>query len=360
MKVLRILHNLGLGGVQRQLLSLVPHLQEEMEIHICTLQQGGILEEEFRKLGVKVHNMDLGWKYSPLGIARLSRLISQEKYDVVHVHRMESIVFPAVVASLGAKVPVIIHHHFLYRWLSRRKLLLEAWATQKAQRLLAVSHPVMEHACRELGIEARKVGVVYNGISPYHHSRDSGHPWTVGMVARMVRHKRVDTFLKGAALLASLLNPVRFRLVGGGEREKRYLKMAQKLNLDEVLTFTGHTLEVEKEMNRFTVGVLPSENEGFPNTLLEYCASGLPMVVSYIPQNMEVIEAGREGKVIPPGDVNALASSSAEILSNRASAKKMGIMAMKRVQRFSLDHTLKSLLSYYKSFLGDKALPKSP
>ncbi len=356
MKVLRVLHNLGIGGVQRQLLSLAPHLLKEMELHICTLERGGALEPHFKELGVKVLHVDLGWKYSPLGIAKLSRVIAREGYDLVHIHKMGSIVFPVVVASLGAKVPVVVQHHFLYRWLSRRKKLLESWATRKAQGVLAVSYPVMEHSSRELELFSHRMMVVYNGIARVEHQPPLQDPWLVGMVARMVRHKRVDTFLQAAAIMSSILVPVKFKLVGGGERENRYKEMAQELALGQRIDFTGYVLKVWEEMGRFTIGVLPSENEGFPNTLLEYGASRLAMIVSSIPQNREVVEMGREGFLVPVGDPQALAQASNSLLLNRAMVRKAGKMAGRRAERFSLFRTQRRLMASYRCFLKKRGL----
>ncbi len=359
MKVLRVLHNLGIGGIQRQLLALLPFLSKDMEIHICTLSGGGDLEERFRALGVPVRRLNIGWKYGPWGMARLARLISRGGYNLVHVHRMEGIVFPVVVASLSAGVPVVVHHHFLYGWSSKRKLLLESWATRKARGVVAVSHPVMEHSSRSLGLETHRMEVIYNGAPVSPNGERDFHPWRVGMVARMVRHKRVDLFLQGAARLVSLLVPVEFRLVGGGEREERYREMARSLQLEDRVTFTGYTLEVEKEVSRFALGVLPSENEGFPNTLLEYGSLGLPMVVSSIPQNREVVEDGREGVVVPVGDVEALARAEAHLLLDRAAARKAGIMARRRVSRFSLEKTARRFRDVYGRLLRRRD-PSSP
>ena len=351
MKVLRVLHNLGIGGIQRQFLAILPHLIQDVEIHVALLKRGGALEKEAEALGVPIHTLPLGWKYGPLGMARLARFISRGGYGLVHVHRMEGVVFPVVVASLSVGVPVLVHHHFLYPWRNRRKLLLESWVTRKAQKVLAVSHPVLEHTSRTLGVEAHRMEVLYNGISPHPPGRRWIHPWRVGMVARMVRHKRVDVFLRGAALLASVLAPVEFRLVGGGEREGRYRRMARDLGLEGRVTFTGYTLEVEKEGLQFALGVLPSENEGFPNTLLEYGNWGLPMVASSIPQNREVVERGREGILVPVGDPQGLADAETYLLLNRAAAKKAGVMASRRVRRFSLEKTAGRLRDLYRSVL---------
>lgn len=360
MRVLRVLHNLEIGGVQRQLLNLAPHLLKEMELHICSLGGGGALEASFEELGIKVCHVDLGWKYSPLGIAKLSRIISRGGYDLVHVHRMESIVFPVVVASLGAKVPVVVHHHFLYKWLSQRKKLLESWATRRALGVLAVSHPVMEHSCRELGIPPHRMMVVYNGVKGDRIPLKSRDPWLVGMVARMVRHKRVDTFLHAAARLVSIFPTVKFKLVGGGEREGRYRELAKELALEGKVVFTGSVLEVEGEAERFAIGVLPSENEGLPNTLLEYGALGLPMVASSIPQNREVVEEGREGLLVPAGDPNALAQALAALLLNRALAKRSEKMAKRRAEKFNLSRTKRNLITSYHRLLKTKVPSSSP
>ena len=160
MRVLRIVHNLGVGGVQRQLLKLAPLMLEEMELDICTFTPNGELEPSFRNMGVRIHHMDIEGAYNPWRIAQLIKFIKNGGYHLVHVHRMGSIVFPAVVAALVAGVTVVVHHHFIYDWSNSRKRFLEAVVTGRCAGVLSVSHPVKEHSCEELTLHPQKVRVL--------------------------------------------------------------------------------------------------------------------------------------------------------------------------------------------------------
>ena len=60
--------------------------------------------------------------------------------------------------------------------------------------------------------------------------------------------------------------------------------------------------------------MLPSRAEGLPNAVLEYMAAGLPVIVSRVGGNVELVEDGVTGLLVPPEDSAALSAALLKLL----------------------------------------------
>jgi glycosyltransferase involved in cell wall biosynthesis len=77
-------------------------------------------------------------------------------------------------------------------------------------------------------------------------------------------------------------------------------------------------------VRHFTIGVLCSDSEGLSNSVLEYQACGLPVVCTNVGGNVELVQDGTNGFLIPPGDVPALADRLRRLLDDPALRAAMG------------------------------------
>jgi glycosyltransferase involved in cell wall biosynthesis len=99
--------------------------------------------------------------------------------------------------------------------------------------------------------------------------------------------------------------------------------------------------------------VLPSLAEGISNTILEAMATGLPVLATRVGANAELVEAGRTGLVVPPGDPQALADGLIQLAADPGAAAAMGRAGRVRVeQRFSLDAMVAAYERVYEQVLG--------
>jgi glycosyltransferase involved in cell wall biosynthesis len=99
------------------------------------------------------------------------------------------------------------------------------------------------------------------------------------------------------------------------------------------------------------VFALPSSREGLPVALLEAMATGLPVVASRLPGSTDtIVDQGRSGVLVTPGDANALGGAISALLSDRQSAATMGRAARLRVESdFGADRTARGWLDAYLS-----------
>ncbi len=168
-------------------------------------------------------------------------------------------------------------------------LSMEKLFTRMPDLIVAISEKVRDDLV-SLGADARRIRVVENGVDfkRIQRIRPAEESSDIIFVGRLVPHKRVDMLLRAVRLLKTDMPDIRCLVVGEGPERPRLEKMAEELGLTENVRFLGHVEDhddVIALMKASKVFVLPSTREGFPNTILEANASGLPVLVVIHPKN---------------------------------------------------------------------------
>ena len=369
-KVLRVVSNLGIGGVQRQLLSVLSKIDNSrFDVDICAVRRGGILEAKFAKRASSVYILGIETKYSLRALMKLVALIKRNRYDIVHIHRMDDIVPVCTLAAHISNVDnILIQHHFPYHWKSRRKLFMEKVLTKSCNRIIGVSHHVINHTGKMLGIPANRRTVIYNGIeanryAKSHHQKHVQDSNSIGLVARIVYFKRIGDFIKAAKIVSDVRRDVKFSVIGSGEKDRETALRNQATALGVDINWMGEIANIEDVLFQLGIGVLCSSKEGLGNVILEYMASGLPIVSSKIPPVEEILPHGKAGLLVPPKSPSHLASALLKTLDNKILKRKFSLAGPKRVKGFRLTEQSKllniciaNLLNIETSFSIDNAL----
>jgi glycosyltransferase involved in cell wall biosynthesis len=199
----------------------------------------------------------------------------------------------------------------------------------------------------------------------------NGTPLQVGVRSRF-NDKPVFLFLanleprKGAGDLIQAFALAKKRVytgmleVVGGETlpgQKTELEnLASDLKCLSEIRFRGLLQGVEKDrtLAQADCFVLPSYAEGLPMAMLEAMACGLPVIATTVGGIPEVITDGKEGFLVAPGDIGALADRMIKLARDISLRQLMGQNALDRVVReFSLDKMCDRILDIYQDVLGD-------
>ena len=98
---------------------------------------------------------------------------------------------------------------------------------------------------------------------------------------------------------------------------------------------------------------MPSYREGFPNTVMEAGAMGLPSVVTDINGSREIIIHGENGLIVPSKDVVALYEAMKQMLLDTSNRKKMATNARPLIHsRFEKDFVQDCLIKFYEEILN--------
>jgi glycosyltransferase involved in cell wall biosynthesis len=142
-------------------------------------------------------------------------------------------------------------------------------------------------------------------------------PLTLLSVGRLHPQKNVPRMLEILLAIRNQSNiPVTARVIGDGPERKSLEKFVRQHNLQSAVSFEGWLPrnEVAAAYRSATVLVQLSRYEGMSNTILEALASGLPVVASRIPENMELIEPERTGLLFDANeDVSKIAAAIAHL-----------------------------------------------
>jgi glycosyltransferase involved in cell wall biosynthesis len=123
----------------------------------------------------------------------------------------------------------------------------------------------------------------------------------------------------------------------------------------------GERADVPEVMRGFDAFVLPSRAEGISNTILEAMATALPIVATAVGGNVELLDDGVTGCLVPAGDVERLARAMLEDLHDSKRARQRGAAARQVVQRrFSLESMVAAYGDLYERLLTSAARRCAP
>ena len=181
-------------------------------------------------------------------------------------------------------------------------------------------------------------------------------------VGRIERQKGLDHLLRAFSVMRTGIGDVHLSIVGEGQQRESLEKLAHNLKLEERVTFTGPTRDVLAYYQAALVFVLPSLSEGMSSSLLEAMSCGLPVVVTAVGGNREMVERSSGEEAIPvsqfkiadcgilvnPEDSRGLAGALSKLLDDSTLRNRLGEMARKHiVSRFSQEQIVNDYITLF-------------
>ena len=215
-----------------------------------------------------------------------------------------------------------------------------------ADAVIAVSQGVAEDLAKTTRLPIERIRVIYNPVvtpellekakEPINHPWFAvGEPPVVLSVGRLTRQKDYPTLIR-AFVLVHKEQPVRLIILGEGEERPKLEALIQGLGLDGEVSLLGFVDNPYTYMAKAAVFVLSSTWEGLPNALIEAMAVGTPVVSTDCESGpREILENGKWGKLVPVGNVEALAVAILESLEDNSQR------SVERVAFFRLDEVIK-------------------
>ncbi|MBD3367981.1 MAG: glycosyltransferase [Candidatus Eisenbacteria bacterium] len=359
LKVVFVIGQLGFGGTERQLVDLATRLdRDRFEPVVCSLTERGPMAQELDAAGVRVVALEKRPGVASGTLARLTSFLRAERPALLHTF-LFSANWRGVVAGRVARVPVVVTSYRNVDIHGRRPLLfVERALSGMPDYVTANAKAVGRHVEKAHGIDADRIRVIYNGVDFERlRPRDAGHARragkTVVMIASLTPKKDPLAFVEVASSVADRCADVTFDVVGDGPLRGSMEELARSKGLGDRLRLLGQTKDVASVLAAADVSVLTSLKEGCSNVLLESMAVGVPVVVTDVGGNPELVEDGATGFVVPPGDPVALADRVVDILNDETLASSMGEAARRRARReFSTERMVERTTEFYRDAIG--------
>jgi glycosyltransferase involved in cell wall biosynthesis len=349
------------GGTERQMTELIRRLdRSRFEVHVACFHREGAWLPRVAERAASISEFPIHGFAKPATVQQMlafARWCRRTRIAVVQTCDLYANIFGLPGAAL-AGVPVRIG--------SRRELNPDkSWAQIRLQRLayrcatkVVANSPAAATRLESEGLAPWSIAVIPNGLdhAAYAARSTPRRITNIITVANLRLEKDHDTLLAAASMLVAAHPHLRFRFVGAGPRRAELAALVQARGLAAHVEFLGHREDVPALLAQSDAYVLSSRTEAFPNGAIEAMASGLPVVACAVGGLLDLIDDGRTGLLVPPGEPAALAAALRTLIDDPARAARLGAAARDAVgARYSFDRMLASFESLYLSELAARA-----
>ncbi len=358
-----VIPTLDQSGAERQLSLLAAGLpSDQFDIRVFALNRAGYYAESLRSAGIPFEVLHKRFRMDPLTAARLHTGLKKFQPQIV-----QSFLFAAnsYVRLPGVCPPdsrIIVSERCVDSWKSNWQLWLDRLLVSKTAAMTANSASVAAFY-ETVGVPRPQITVIPNGIPVANQEPDrewireqfgfGPHERIVGFVGRLARQKRLRDLTWAFQLLHQVVENVRLIFIGDGPERTAIAELARNFGCRDRIVFTGHRPDAYRLMQGLDVFCLPSEFEGMSNSLMEAMSLGLPVVVSDIAANRELVENQQNGLTFPLGNAPELTRSMKQLLDDRVLAVRLGTAAQQFMQEHhSVEQMVASHIQLYESQLG--------
>ena len=343
--VVHIIDSLGLGGLEKGVVTLANNTSADIRHTILCLRTSG---PSARRLPDDAAVIAMG-KSAGNSLAFLRRLaaeINRLAPDVVHTRNWGGM--DGILAARMASMKNIVHGE--HGWdladslgQSRKRRLVRRALSLATCEFIAVSQAIKAWLEEDVRI-CRPVTQIYNGVDTELFRADgdrgalrrelglSANSMLIGIVARLDPIKDHPTLLRAFAGIANRHPDAHLVVAGDGPA-----RPALERHGVRQVHFLGSRSDIPDLLRGLDLFVLTSLNEGISNTILEAMASGLPVVASRVGGNPELVREGVDGMLFPAGNVENLAKCLDRYLGDENSRRKHGKNARERaLEKFSV------------------------
>jgi glycosyltransferase involved in cell wall biosynthesis len=168
-------------------------------------------------------------------------------------------------------------------------------------------------------------------------------------VGQLISEKGLDTLLEAATAICGRREDVLFLIAGDGIMKERLIRSTRERGLDSKIRYLGQRSDTDDIYRASDVCICPSVwNEAFGLVLAEAMACGVPCVASRVGGIPEVVEDGKSGLLVPPGDPTALASAIEALLDDDQLRISFSRRARQRaIEKFDLQDMVNHYIYLY-------------
>lgn len=348
------------GGMERVLLNKVRYFREKMgwDVSVVTTDQHG--RPTFYPFPEGVRIIDLGINYTDdkgknpvlktLGYLRrrrkhrkaLTELLLRERPDIVDsLYPSESSFIPAI--KDGSKKVLELHFNKFFRLQYGRSGLLglaDRMRTRQDEKIVRRfdSFVVLTEEDKGYWGNLPNISVIPNAAITSEARRSDCSAHRVIAVGRLDYQKGFDRLIEAWSIVKkdSEYSDWRLDIFGQGEWKEMLEDMINRKGLSDRTMINKPTYNISEEYSKSSMIVMTSHYEGFGMVLVEAMLCGVPAIAFNCKCGpKDIIDDGRNGLLVPEGDVPALADAMKKLMRDEALRQRMGAEALKIRDKYS-------------------------
>lgn len=381
--VAQVVETLGMGGAENLAVNIANGLAARgFASHLVVVTEPGVLSD---RIDPSVHVHYLGFERSSIrrpvsfvrslidGRRRLGGLLRGQGVDVAQTH-LPGANFLGLLLTFGTPVRILptVHNNREFDYgeksnpllMRLRKRAYRAMISRCAG-MIAVSQAVKTSLEAELHTspaEAERIHVVTNGVRVpaalstdevreirARYGIDDDAVFLLG-AGRLSEQKNFADLIRVAALTRGGGRDLRFVIAGEGPLRDDLQAAIDAGGLRDRVTLAGNVVDLERVMGAADIFLTTSLWEGLPLVLLEAMACGLAPLGFAIDGVNEILTDGVQGRVVPVGDIEAMAAALDDLLQRPGQVAAYGAAARGLVlEAYDFETLLDRLTAVYEA-----------
>jgi N-acetyl-alpha-D-glucosaminyl L-malate synthase BshA len=299
--------------------------------------------------------------------AKMSEVASQVGLDIFHVHyaiphAVSAFLARSILGSGGPRIVTTLHGTDITLVGNDRSLFpMTRFALEQSDGVTCVSRYLLEKTREVFGLD-RPMTVIPNFVdtrrfapAPRATLREHLAPRGERILVHLSNFRPVKRAPDAVRVFAKVRAacPARLLLIGDGQDRTEALHLAETLQVKGDVIFLGKQDDVESLLAVADLLLLPSADEAFGLAALEGLSCGVPVVATAVGGVPEVVDDGKNGFLLPVGDVDGMASAALALLADASRHAEFRVAARRRaVEHFDTAFIVPRYEAYYRDVLG--------
>jgi glycosyltransferase involved in cell wall biosynthesis len=342
--LITILHtesSLGWGGQERRTIRELTSLSRERYRPLLACRPESKIGEKALARGLEVEYVNMRGNFDPIAVAHLIRLYRRCSVDIVHTHSTADSWIASTAGKLSSRRPVVVRTRHLSCSFNNRMIY-----NFMADQVITVGESTRQYMIHEKGIDERRVLTIPTGVdltvfNPDRFRDDlrkelgiSPETPVFGTLAVFRKLKGHHYLLEATKEILHFCPGAKLLLVGAGPQEKNLLRIIEEEGLGPSVILPGFRDDAPQVLNTLDVFVFPSLEEALGTAVLEAMAMKRPVVATRVGGIPEVVQEGKTGYLVEPGNPGAIAEKVIPLLQDKDLCLKMGSQGRRWVEAY--------------------------
>jgi glycosyltransferase involved in cell wall biosynthesis len=371
-KIVHLQKVAGISGSEAHLLSLLPRLRErgwDVRMLMMHGSDPGAWDfaREMEARAVPLDTIPIRADVDPLAYVQLVAYLLRHRPTILHTHLVHADAYGQMAGAVtGVPLRISTKHGFNEFREGRAFGYADRAVASLAHVHIAISRGLARYLDETEGFDEDSFHIVHYGIVEDGAARAfRGTKPRLLCVGRLIPIKGHIVLLRAFAEAKQRVPELELEIAGRGPLEPALRALARELGVADSVRFLGYVAPIGAAVERSAIVVVPSLGEGFGMVALEAMERARPVIAAEIGGLGELVQHGRTGLLVPPGEVAPLRDAIVELAGDLPRAAQMGKAGRERaLAHFPQERCTDRTELLYRASLNGRAqpsaLPSSP
>lgn len=364
MKVLFTIDSLQQGGTEQSTAQIIKYLSKNVHVTVLYFYPKSDLLSIYKEIGCDIVSLELNGKYNWIkAIKGLIKTIENIKPDIVISSLYRSNIISRIACKICGKKLVGTFvtdsynrerkNTFKNKGIAKyfATYLLD-WATSSIPcQWISNSSIIAKNNAKNLGIPISKVNIIHRGRNSEEFKEwkpNLDQPFVFIAIGRLYEKKGYAELINAFSKVTRLRPHIKLEIFGEGEYRSNMEQSISDLNMTNHIILHGNIPNAWKKIYDANCFVLPSRNEGFNGSLVEAMMTGIPIICSDIPVNLEAVGNNQTALTFKKNNVEDLIEKMSMMINEYDKMILMG----KRARLYSFEKfDIKKIAKQYEEIL---------